>query len=200
VNGRSELDRDESVHLQLPDYILQVNGRSLSVTGSQVDESLVHVLRERLGVTSVKNACGSGDCGACAVLLDGELRLACLTLAVLASGTAITTAAGIRADDPADVAAALAALGAVQCGFCTPGAVIAGHALLARDPDPSEAAIRDGLSGVLCRCGGYGRLVAGVRAAVRARSAQRVAAGEAGGVRSTRPKSGASDDGSAEAR
>lgn len=191
---------DEAALLQLPDYILQVNGRSLSVSGSQVDESLVHVLRERLGVTSVKDACGSGDCGACAVLLDGELRLACLTLAVVASGAAITTAAGIREGGPADVAAALAALGAVQCGFCTPGAVLAGHALLARDPDPSEAAIREGLSGVVCRCGGYGRLVAGVRAAARARGAQRVAAGERGGASPARPRSDAPDDGSAESQ
>lgn len=156
---------------RLPDYLLQVDGRELVVFGAAATESLLYVLRERLGVATVKNGCESGDCtGACAVLLDGELRLSCLTMAVSASGRAVVTPAGLGAGRPSDVAEAMANAGAVQCGACVPGAVVAAHALLAVVPDPSEVEIRDALSGVVCRCGGYGRLMAGVRAAARARA------------------------------
>jgi aerobic carbon-monoxide dehydrogenase small subunit len=156
--------------LILPAYRLDVDGRAYDVAGASVEENLAEVLRERLGVTSVKDGCGTGDCGACGVLLDGTLRLACLTLAIEASGTAVTTAAGLGGDSPSEVTTALVRIGAVQCGFCIPGAAVAAHALLDADPDPSDAAIRDGLSGVVCRCGAYGRLIAGVRAAARARA------------------------------
>lgn len=155
----------------LPSYLLDVDGQTLEVVGASVDESLLQVLRERLGVPTVKNGCAVGDCGACAVLLDGELRLACLSLAVGASGHAVTTAAGVGGGRAGDVAQAMATVGAVQCGACIPAAVLATHALLATEPDPGDAAIRDALSGVVCRCGGYGRLMAGVRAAARARAA-----------------------------
>jgi carbon-monoxide dehydrogenase small subunit len=156
--------------LALPAYRLDVDGRAFDVFDASVEENLAQVLRERLGVTSVKDGCGTGDCGACAVLLDDTLRLACLTLAIEASGRAVTTAAGVGAGAPSEVTEAFVRVGAVQCGFCIPGAVVAAHALLAADPDPSDAAIRQGLSGVVCRCGAYGRLIAGVRAAACARA------------------------------
>lgn len=155
----------------LPEYLLQVDGQEFVVTGASPTETLLYVLRERLGVCAVKGGCEIGDCtGACAVLLDGELRLSCLTLAVSASGRSVVTPAGLGAGRPSDIAEAMANAGAVQCGACVPGAVLAAHALLAVEPDPSEVAIRDALSGVVCRCGGYGRLMAGVRAAARARA------------------------------
>ncbi|HEY2832858.1 MAG TPA: 2Fe-2S iron-sulfur cluster-binding protein [Sporichthyaceae bacterium] len=154
----------------LPSYVLDVDGRAHPVEQAQVTESLLYVLRERLGLTSAKDGCGTGQCGACAVLVDEQQRLACLTLAISASGRAVTTAAGLGRGRPSEIAEAFARVGAVQCGACIPGALIATGALLAADPDPSDAAIRAGLSGVVCRCGGYGRLVAGVRAVARARS------------------------------
>jgi aerobic carbon-monoxide dehydrogenase small subunit len=154
----------------LPAYVLDVDGRAHPVEQAHVTESLLHVLRERLGLTSAKDGCGIGECGACAVLLDGQQRLACLTLAISASGRVVTTAAGLGRGRPSEIAEAFARVGAVQCGACIPGALIATAALLAADADPSDAAIRAGLSGVVCRCGGYGRLVAGVRAVARARS------------------------------
>ncbi len=154
----------------LPAYLLDVDGQSLEVVDAGVGESLMYVLRERVGVPTVKNGCGVGDCGACAVLLDGELRLACLTLAIAASGRTITTASGVGGGKASDVAQAMVTAGAVQCGSCIPAAVLATHALLDADPDPTDATIRDALSGVVCRCGGYGRLMAGVRAAASARA------------------------------
>ena len=160
----------------LPSYQLDVDGRGHLVVGAAATETLQYVLRERLGLTGVKDGCGTGECGACAVLVDGGQRLACLTLAISASGRAVTTAAGLGQGRPSEIAEAFARVGAVQCGACIPGALIAAHALLAADPDPSDIAIRAGLSGVVCRCGGYGRLVAGVRAAAKARN--EVAAGE----------------------
>jgi carbon-monoxide dehydrogenase small subunit len=168
--------------LSLPGYRLDVDGRVFDVLDACVGENLAQVLRERLGVISVKDGCGAGDCGACGVLLGDTLRLACLTLAIEASGRAVTTAAGLGGTAPSDVTEAFVRVGAVQCGFCIPGAVVAAHALLAADPDPSDAAIREGLSGVVCRCGAYGRLIAGVRAAARAR-AQAAAVGADPGPR-----------------
>lgn len=158
----------------LPDYLLTVDGQELVVTGSAATESLLFVLRERLGVPSVKSGCEWGECtGACAVLLDGELRMACLTLAVAASGHAVITAAGVGRGRPSDVAEALVRAGAVGSGEFLPGAVLAAHALLDVDPEPGDAAIRDALSGVVSRGGGYGRLMAGVRAAAAGRAAAR---------------------------
>jgi carbon-monoxide dehydrogenase small subunit len=156
--------------LTLPAYRLDVDGRGHDVAGAGVAENLAFVLRERLGITSVKDGCGTGECGACAVLLDGTLRLSCLTLAIEASGRTVFTAAGVGRGGTSEITEAFARIGAVQCGFCIPGAVVAAHALLDVDPDPSDSAIREGLSGVVCRCGAYGRLYAGVRAAARARA------------------------------
>lgn len=168
----SEPERETARSIVVSDYLLEVDGQELAVSGADATESLLFVLRERLGVRGVKGGCEPGECfGACALLLDGEVRRACLTLALEASGRSVLTAAGVGGGRVGDVAEAMARVGAVQCGVCLPAAVVTAHALLAIDPDPSDAAIREALSGVVCRCGGYGRLVAGVRAVARARAA-----------------------------
>lgn len=148
-------------------YHLDVNGQRHEVHADWLGESLLWVLRERLGLPGAKNACEQGECGSCSVLVDGTLVCACLVLAASAVGTAITTVEG--ADDAcARVQRAFVDEGAVQCGFCTPGLVMAVHDLLQRDPSPSEVDVREALSGNLCRCTGYGRILAAVRAAARA--------------------------------
>jgi carbon-monoxide dehydrogenase small subunit len=154
-------------------FTLHVNGTDRVVDDAHPDESLLYVLRERLGLPGSKAGCEQGECGSCSVLVDGELVCACLVLAASAVGTAIVTVEGLGPrDEPAldDVQRALVDRGAVQCGFCTPGLVMAVHDLLARDPTPSDAAVREALSGNLCRCTGYGRVLDAVHAAARART------------------------------
>lgn len=125
-------------------------------------ESLLFALRERLGLPGSKNACEQGECGSCSVLLDGELVCACLVLAAQADGHEIVTVEG---DGFEHVQRAFVDAGAVQCGFCTPGLVVAAAALLERIPDPSEDEIREALSGNLCRCTGYAKIFDAVRLA-----------------------------------
>jgi len=144
-------------------YSLTVNGRVREVQDAQMGESLLFVLRERLGLLGTKGACEQGECGSCSVMLDGELVCACLVLAVAQSGRDIVTIEGISpAGTATDVQQAFVDAGAVQCGFCTPGLVMAAHALLERTPTPSETEIREELSGNICRCTGYGRLLQAV--------------------------------------
>jgi aerobic carbon-monoxide dehydrogenase small subunit len=133
-------------------------------------ESLLYVLRERLGLPGSKNACEQGECGSCSVLLDGRLVCSCLVLAAQADGHEVVTVEGLaRGDDLHPVQAAFVDAGAVQCGFCTPGLVVAVADLLARTPAPSEDEIREALSGNLCRCTGYAKILDAVRlAAARA--------------------------------
>lgn len=143
---------------------LQVNGAPVAVDAAP-GEALLPVLR-RAGMWSVKHGCESGDCGACCVLADGTPRLACLLPAARAARHAITTVESlgdIGALHP--LQSAFLAHGAVQCGYCTPGMLLAAAALLERDPLPSEAAIRDALAGVLCRCTGYVKPVEAITAA-----------------------------------
>jgi carbon-monoxide dehydrogenase small subunit len=122
-------------------------------------ESLLFALRERLGLPGSKNACEQGECGSCSVLLDGELVCACLVLAAQADGHDVVTVEGLGAGDELHpVQQAFVDAGAVQCGFCTPGLVVATAALLRRIPDPSEDEIREALSGNLCRCTGYQKI------------------------------------------
>jgi carbon-monoxide dehydrogenase small subunit len=122
-------------------------------------ESLLFALRERFGLPGSKNACEQGECGSCSVLLDGELVCACLVLAAQADGHDVVTVEGLGAgDDLHPVQQAFVDAGAVQCGFCTPGLVVATAALLAHSPDPSEDEIREALSGNLCRCTGYQKI------------------------------------------
>ena len=129
-------------------------------------ESLLYVLRERLGLPGSKNACEQGECGSCSVLLDGKLVCACLVLAAQADDHDVVTVEGLGgAGEPHPVQAAFAETGAVQCGFCTPGLVVATADLLARDPTPNDDEIREALSGNLCRCTGYAKIFDAVRLA-----------------------------------
>ena len=129
-------------------------------------ESLLYVMRERLGLPGSKNACEQGECGSCSVLLDGKLVCACLVLAAQAEGHELVTVEGLGEDGELHrVQAAFTETGAVQCGFCTPGFIVATVDLLARTPSPSEDEIREALSGNLCRCTGYVKIFDAVRLA-----------------------------------
>lgn len=141
---------------------LEVNGRRHAVA-VEPQAVLLHTLRD-LGYTDVKNGCEIGECGACAVFLNGEAVNSCMVLAMQADGAKIITNAGLGTmEKPHMIQEAFADAGAIQCGFCTPGMVISTKALLDRNPDPSEEEIRDALSGNLCRCTGYGQIVEAVR-------------------------------------
>jgi carbon-monoxide dehydrogenase small subunit len=151
-------------------YILRVNAAEREVRDAWLGESLLYVLRERLGLPGAKGACEQGECGSCSVLVDGVLTCSCLVLAAAAVGREITTVEGLAGDGiMTDVQQAFIDEGAVQCGFCTPGLIVAVHDLLEADPDPSELVVREALSGNLCRCTGYGRVFAAVQAAARRR-------------------------------
>jgi carbon-monoxide dehydrogenase small subunit len=129
-------------------------------------ESLLFTLREQLGLPGSKNACEQGECGSCSVLLDGKLVCSCLVLTGQAEGHEIVTVEGLGGDGELHrVQEAFADTGAVQCGFCTPGLVVATAALLEQTPDPSDDEIREALSGNLCRCTGYQKIFDAVRAA-----------------------------------
>jgi carbon-monoxide dehydrogenase small subunit len=129
-------------------------------------ESLLFALRERLGLPGSKNACEQGECGSCSVLLDGTLVCACLVLAAQADGHAVVTVEGLVEEGRLHrVQEAFVEAGAVQCGFCTPGLVVATADLLDRSPDPGEDEIREALSGNLCRCTGYTKIFDAVRLA-----------------------------------
>ena len=132
-------------------------------------ESLLFALREHLGLPGSKNACEQGECGSCSVLLDGELVCACLVLAAQADGHEVVTVEGLAEDGRLHrVQEAFVETGAVQCGFCTPGLVVATAALLEANPEPSDDEIREALSGNLCRCTGYQKIFDAVRLAARA--------------------------------
>ncbi len=144
---------------------LTVNGERLEAD-VWAGESLLYVLRERLGLPGSKNACEQGECGSCSVLLDRRLVCACLVLAAQAEGHELVTVEGLGEDGELHrVQAAFAETGAVQCGFCTPGFVVATADLLARSPNPSDDEIREALSGNLCRCTGYAKIFDAVRLA-----------------------------------
>jgi len=129
-------------------------------------ESLLYVMRERLGLPGSKNACEQGECGSCSVRLDGKLVCACLVLAAQAEGHELVTVEGLAEDGELHpVQAAFTETGAVQCGFCTPGFIVATADLLARTPSPSDDEIREALSGNLCRCTGYAKIFDAVRLA-----------------------------------
>jgi aerobic carbon-monoxide dehydrogenase small subunit len=145
-----------------------VNGEPVTVGDVEPAESLLDMLRDRLGRTGAKNACEQGECGSCSVYLDGMLVCACLVLAGQAEGVAVTTIDGLAGEAELDpVQRAFVTAGAVQCGFCTPGLVLAAHDLLARVPDPDDEEIREALSGNLCRCTGYQTIIDAVHRAAR---------------------------------
>jgi carbon-monoxide dehydrogenase small subunit len=143
-----------------------VNGERLAAD-VWAGESLLTALRDRLGLPGSKNACEQGECGSCSVLLDGTLVCSCLVLAVQADGHELVTVEGLGPDGELHaVQEAFADAGAVQCGFCTPGFVVAAADLLRRIPDPSDDEIREALSGNLCRCTGYSKILDAVHVAV----------------------------------
>ena len=147
---------------------LTVNGEQRIADDVWPGESLLYVLRERLGLPGAKNACEQGECGSCTVYLDGLTVCACLVAAGQAEGRAVVTVEGVaQGDSLHSVQEAFVAAGAVQCGFCTPGLVVAAHDLLSRDPDPSDADIREALAGNLCRCTGYQKIIEAVHLAAR---------------------------------
>jgi carbon-monoxide dehydrogenase small subunit len=156
---------------ELVDYELKVNGVVHDVQDAWLGESLLYVLRERLGLPGSKNACIQGECGSCTVLVDGRLVCSCLVLAASALGCDIVTVEGLSPKDDglSDIQAAFLAEGGVQCGFCTPGFIVSVHDLLSRNPDPTDLEIREAVSGNLCRCTGYGRILAAVRSVQQAR-------------------------------
>ncbi len=130
--------------------------------------TLLQLLRERLALTGAKNGCSAGECGACVVLLNGEPVNSCLVLAAECDGARLTTVEGLAHDHQlAPLQQALIDAGGVQCGFCTPGVLLSARALLTRNPDPTEAEIRDALVGNLCRCTGYFRIIDAIKAAAR---------------------------------
>jgi aerobic carbon-monoxide dehydrogenase small subunit len=138
---------------------LLING-SLTPIDVEPDDLLVDVLRDKLGWTGTKKGCSTGDCGACTVLLDGTPVTSCLVLAVAAEGKAITTVEGLEENGQLHpLQQAFIDAGAVQCGYCTPGLLLTGKAFLETHPNPSEDEIREGISGNLCRCTGYNKII-----------------------------------------
>jgi carbon-monoxide dehydrogenase small subunit len=147
-----------------------VNGEPREADGVWEGESLLHVLRERLGLPGAKNACEQGECGSCSVYLDGQLVCACLVLAGQAEGREVTTVEGLAPEDElSPIQEAFLQAGAVQCGFCTPGLIVATDDLLGRNPEPTDGEIREALAGNLCRCTGYEKILDAVRMAAAKR-------------------------------
>lgn len=144
-----------------------VNGVQRTADEVWEGESLLYLLRERFGLYGSKNACEQGECGSCSVYLDGKLVCACLVLAGQANGRSVVTVEGL---DGRDVQEAFVEAGAVQCGFCTPGLVVATHDLLQRIPNPTEAQIREALAGNVCRCTGYAKVIDAVNLAASPRA------------------------------
>jgi len=144
-----------------------LNGKKTQVDCAS-DRRVVDILREDFGLTGTKEGCGSGECGACTILVDDQNRLSCLMLAAQLEGRTITTIEGLAGESrPHPIQEAFAKHGAVQCGYCTPGMVLAASALLRRNPDPTREQIREALSGNLCRCTGYQKIVDAVESAAR---------------------------------
>ena len=147
---------------------LTVNGRSHTLD-VHPHHTLLEILRDRIGLTGSKECCAEGECGACTVMLDGRAVTCCLVLGAEAAGADVVTIEGIARDGALDsIQQAFLDTGAVQCGFCIPGMIVAARYLLMTNPHPTPAEIKEGLAGNLCRCGGYSRIVAAVAAAAEA--------------------------------
>jgi carbon-monoxide dehydrogenase small subunit len=151
------------------DYTLRVNGEDRQVEGAWYFESLLSVLRERLGLTGPKFACGHGRCGACTVHIDGRPSCSCLAAAATLQGREITTIEGVNRDDGelTELQRALVEEGAVQCGYCTPGFIMTATTFVAEHPNADADAIRAGIYGNVCRCTGYGRILAALERTTR---------------------------------
>ena len=144
----------------------RVNGRPRVAENVWEGESLLSMLREHMGLPGSKNACEQGECGSCSVYLDGQLVCSCLVLSGQAQGREVTTVEGLAVGDVLDpVQEAFLEAGAVQCGFCTPGLVVATHDLLTRMPRPTDVEIREALAGNICRCTGYAKIIDAVHLA-----------------------------------
>lgn len=151
-------------------YTLQVNGKKHDVRDAWLGESLLYVLRERLGLPGTKGACEQGECGSCTVIMEGAAVCACLVMAATATDASIVTVEGLSQDETlTHVQRAFITEGGVQCGFCTPGLVMAVSHLLDNNPLPSEIEMREAISGNICRCTGYGRIFAAIQTAALAR-------------------------------
>ena len=147
-----------------------VNGVARVVDGVEADQSLLRMLRDGLGLAGTKNACEQGECGSCSVYLDGVLVCSCLVLAGQAEGREVTTVEGLQGGEVLDpIQTAFVEAGAVQCGFCTPGLIMACHDLLQRFADPDDDQIREALAGNLCRCTGYQKIIDAVHLAAISR-------------------------------
>ena len=145
-------------------YSLRVNGQVHHVKDAWIGESLLYVLRERLGLPGAKGACEQGECGSCTVIVESKAVCSCLVMAADAVETEILTVEGLGPDGAlTDVQSAFLSEGGVQCGFCKPGFIVAVHHLLENNPEPSDDEIRESLSGNICRCTGYGRILEAVR-------------------------------------
>ena len=155
-------------------YNLTVNGTMHEVRDAWVGESLLYVLRERLGLPGSKGACEQGECGSCTVIMDGQAVCSCLVMAATAIDSEITTVEGLTSDGTLTaVQDAFITEGGVQCGFCTPGLVVAIEHLLVNNPEPTDLEIKESISGNICRCTGYGRIFEAVATAVSTRKAAR---------------------------
>ncbi|MEY3166927.1 MAG: hypothetical protein RLZZ343_730 [Actinomycetota bacterium] len=153
-------------------YTLKVNGQSHPVKDAWIGESLLYVLRERLGLPGAKGACEQGECGSCTVVMDSQAVCSCLVMAAAAVDTEILTVEGLGENGSlTDIQQAFLAAGGVQCGFCTPGFIVAVHHLLDSNPEPSDDQIRESLSGNICRCTGYGRILEAVKIVITQRGA-----------------------------
>ncbi len=153
-------------------YNLTVNGEMRQVRDSWVGESLLYVLRERLGLPGSKGACEQGECGSCTVIMDGQAVCSCLVMAATAIDADIRTVEDFAVDGVlTEVQDAFITEGGVQCGFCTPGLVVAIEHLLSQNSDPSELEIKEAISGNICRCTGYGRIFEAVETAISVRKA-----------------------------
>ena len=141
----------------------EINGREEELLVAP-NRTLLQMLREDLGLTGTKHGCGVGDCGSCTVLLDGRPVNSCLVLAAQTDGRKITTIEGLADGDKlAPIQESFVEMGAVQCGFCSPGMILSGQALLERNPNPDETEIRQAISGNLCRCTGYQKIVEAIQ-------------------------------------
>ena len=155
-------------------YNLKVNGKNHEVRDAWVGESLLYVLRERLGLAGSKGACEQGECGSCTVIVDGQAVCSCLVMAATAIDADIKTIEGLSTDgELTEVQDAFITEGGVQCGFCTPGLVVAIEHLLDINQNPTEIEIKEAISGNICRCTGYGRIFEAVQTAVSTSKATR---------------------------
>jgi aerobic-type carbon monoxide dehydrogenase small subunit (CoxS/CutS family) len=178
--GEPDAEVGDDGHSEHPlvSYVLRVNGVDRPVTDAWLGESLLYVLRERLGLAGAKDGCEQGECGACSVQVDGRLVASCLVPAATTAGCEVRTVEGLPCDGrPSDVQQALADCGAVQCGFCVPGMAMTVHDLLEGNHSPTDLQIRAAICGNLCRCSGYRGVLDAVRRIVAARA--QAAEGEA---------------------